>query len=216
MTTYTQFSEIQDPRVDRTKHYPLPSLFFLTIAAAVADREDYTEIADFGEERHDLPGGYHMRSYRLKVEQFIRQHKHHFTIHKLCSNEPITAAELQELERLLFDGDERGTKEALMEELGDPQPLGVFIRHLIGMDVNAAKQAFGELLGRTKLRADQIRFIDQIITHLSINGVIEKRMLAEPPFTEVNDQGVFGVFEEGDQDRIISIVEHMNRNAAVG
>ncbi len=92
----------------------------------------YTNLKDaverVGEERHDLPGGYHMRSYRLKVEQFIRQHKHHLTIHKLYSNEPITAAELQELERLLFDGDERGTKEALMEELGDPQPLGVFIR----------------------------------------------------------------------------------------
>jgi type I site-specific restriction endonuclease len=41
-----------------------------------------------------------MRSYRLKVEQFIRQHKHHLTIHKLHTNEPITAAELQELERL--------------------------------------------------------------------------------------------------------------------
>ena len=51
MTTFDQFSEIQDPRVDRTKHYPLPSLFFLTIAAAVADCEDYTEIADFGEDR---------------------------------------------------------------------------------------------------------------------------------------------------------------------
>jgi type I restriction enzyme R subunit len=174
------------------------------------------EVERVGEERHDLPGGYHMRSYRLRVEQFIRQHKHHLTIHKLYSNEPITPAELQELERLLFDGDERGTKEALMEELGDPQPLGVFIRHLIGLDVNAAKQAFGEFLGRANLRADQIRFIDQIITHLSINGVIEKRMLAEPPFTEVNDQGVFGVFEEGDQDRIISIVERVNGNAAVG
>ena len=84
----------------------------------------YTNLKDaverVGEERHDLPGGYHMRSYRLKVEQFIRQHKHHLTIHKLHTNESITPAELQELERLLFDGDERGTKEALMEELDHP------------------------------------------------------------------------------------------------
>jgi predicted transposase YbfD/YdcC len=53
MTIFTQFSEIQDPRVDRTQHYPLSSLFFLTIAAVVADCEDYTEIADFGEDRLD-------------------------------------------------------------------------------------------------------------------------------------------------------------------
>jgi hypothetical protein len=63
------------------------------------------------------------------------------------------------------------------------------------LDVNAAKQAFGEFLGRANLRADQIHFIDLIITHLTVNGVIDKRMLAEPPFTEVNDQGMFGVFE---------------------
>lgn len=53
MTTFSQFSDIEDPRIDRTKHYPLSSLFFLTIAAAVADCEDYTEIADFGEDRLD-------------------------------------------------------------------------------------------------------------------------------------------------------------------
>lgn len=176
----------------------------------------YTNLKDnvekVGEDRNDLPGGYQMRSYRLKVEQFVRQHKHHLTIHKLHTNTPITASELLELERILFDGDERGTKEALMEELGDPQPLGMFIRHIIGLDVNAAKQAFGEFLSRANLRADQIRFIDLIITHLTVNGLIDKRMLAEPPFTELNDQGIFGVFGEEDQDKIISIVDRIQAN----
>ncbi len=51
MTVFAQFSEIQDPRIDRTKHYELASLFFLTISVAVADCEDFTEIADFGEDR---------------------------------------------------------------------------------------------------------------------------------------------------------------------
>ena len=156
-----------------------------------------------------------MRSYRLKVEQFIRQHKHHLTIHKLHSNEPITGAELEELERLLFDGDERGTKEALMEELGDPQPMGVFIRSIIGMDAKAARAAFGEFLNKSTLRSDQIRFIDLIIGHLTVRGLIDKRMLAEAPFTDVNDQGLFGVFEEEDQDRIISIVERVRANASM-
>lgn len=51
MTVFAQFSEIQDPRIDRTRHYELGSLFFLTIAAAVADCEHFTEIADFAEDR---------------------------------------------------------------------------------------------------------------------------------------------------------------------
>ena len=154
-----------------------------------------------------------MRNYRMKVEQFIRQHKHHLTIHKLHTNVPITTAELQELERILFDGDERGTKEALMQEMGDPRPLGVFIRHIIGLDVLAANKAFSEFLGRANLRADQMKFIQLLIKHLTVNGVIDKRMLAEPPFTEVNDQGIFGVFEDGDQDRLLSIVDRVNENA---
>lgn len=177
----------------------------------------YTDLKDsmgrVGEDRFDVPGGYGMRTYRSKVEQFVRQYKHHLPIHKLHTNEPITAAELQELEQLLFDGDERGTKEALMKELEHPEPLGVFIRKIIGLDVNAARQAFAEFLGRANLRADQIRFIDLIIQHLTINGVIDKRMLAEAPFTEVNDQGIFGVFGEEDQDRIISIVDLVNAHA---
>jgi len=180
----------------------------------------YTTLKDtvdrIGEERHDLPGGYQMRSYRLKVEQFIRQHKHHLTIHKLYTNEPITAAELQELERMLFDGDERGTKEGLMEELGDPQPLGVFIRSIIGLDSNAARQAFSQLLGRANLRAEQISFIDQIIRHLTVNGAIDKRMLAEPgsTFTDLHQEGIFGLFpNEADQDQLLSMVAGIQRNA---
>ena len=51
MTTFPQFSLIEDPRIDRSKRYSLPSLIFLTIAATVADCEHYTQIADFGEDR---------------------------------------------------------------------------------------------------------------------------------------------------------------------
>lgn len=166
-----------------------------------------------GGDIHVIPGGYHMRNYRQRVEQFIRQHKHHLTIHKLHTNEPITAAELSELERLLFDGDERGTKEALMKELGDPEPLGVFIRRIIGLDEGAAKRAFGEFLKGTTLNPTQIRFIDLLIGHLTVNGIIEKRMLAEAPFTDINDQGIFGLFDDAAQDRLLSIVDAVNRNA---
>jgi len=37
--------------------------------------------------------------------------------------------------------------------------------------------------------------------------------LAQPPFTEINDNGIFGLFDDEDQDRIIRIVEDANDNA---
>jgi type I restriction enzyme, R subunit len=38
-----------------------------------------------------------LQSYKDRVESYIRKNKHHITIRKLSSNEPITAAELEEL-----------------------------------------------------------------------------------------------------------------------
>jgi predicted transposase YbfD/YdcC len=53
MTLFTHFDDLQDPRIDRTRHYELSSLIFLTIAAVVADCEGYSQIADFGEDKLD-------------------------------------------------------------------------------------------------------------------------------------------------------------------
>jgi type I restriction enzyme R subunit len=38
-------------------------------------------------------------------------------------------------------------------------------------------------------------------------------MLFEPPFTDMNDQGLLGLFEDGDAHKVISIIERINENA---
>ena len=176
----------------------------------------YTDFQDSltGVEDRDLvPTFTKMDTYRKRVEKYIEENKHHLTIQKLTRNEPITHHELLELERILFDGEERGTKEDFMEEMGTNQPLGVFIRSILGLDVNAAKKAFADFLSKGNLRADQITFIDNIIRHLTYNGTILKSMLVEPPFTDINDQGIFGVFEDEEVDKIISIIDGIDGNA---
>ena len=154
-------------------------------------------------------------AYRRRVESFIRENRNHITISKLSSNLPITAVELEVLENLLFDGVERGTKDSFIKEYGN-QPLGVFIRGIIGLDIAAAQDAFAEFLNNGNLRADQITFIQNIINYLNINGTIEPSLLFEPPFTDINDAGLNGVFEDTAAYKIISIVEHVNENAMVG
>lgn len=154
-------------------------------------------------------------SYRRRVESFIRENKHQLTISKLLTNEPITSRELSLLEEILFDGDERGTKEDFVKEFGK-EPLGVFIRGIIGLDVKAAQNAFSEFLQAGNLRADQMTFIQNIISYLTKNGTIEPSMLFEPPFTDMNDQGLMGVFEDSDAHKVISIIERINENAMIG
>ncbi|MFD2514209.1 DEAD/DEAH box helicase family protein [Pontibacter locisalis] len=161
-------------------------------------------------------GSNKLESYRQRVERYIRQNEHHVTINRLRTNQPITPAELEELERLLFDGQERGTKEDLLQELGVPKPLGAFIRSIIGLDVNAAKEAFSEFLVGQTLQADQITFVNRLIDFLTINGTIDKAMLFEPPFTEINHEGVAGVFREETQVvKLFGIIDEINRNAGV-
>ncbi len=178
----------------------------------------YTNIIDseltstFSEPTFEINNGL---PYRKRVESFLRENKHHITISKLINNVPITEAELTALENILFDGEERGTKHNYMQEYGN-QPLGVFIRSILGLDVKAAQEAFSEFLNNGSLRADQMVFIQNIITYLTKNGTIEPSMLFESPFTDINDRGLNGVFEDDSAYKIISIVEHVNENAMLG
>jgi type I restriction enzyme R subunit len=178
----------------------------------------YTDFEDTVMEVSDdieiVRGLHRMEGYLQRVERFVRQNMHHLTIHKLHTNQPITSSELEELERILFDGDERGTLADLKEETGSEKPLGVLVRSIIGLAPEAASAAFASFTSRSTLRADQITFLAQIVQHLTRNGILELPALGEMPFTNVNDQGLFGVFpQEEDQDALIGIIEGINRNA---
>ncbi|OUJ69936.1 DEAD/DEAH box helicase family protein [Hymenobacter crusticola] len=159
-------------------------------------------------------GSSQLASYHQRVARYIRENQHHVTINRLRTNQPITAAELQELERLVFDGQERGTVQDLHQELGQPAPLGVFVRGILGLEINAAKEAFADFLGTTPLQPDQITFVNSLIDYLAHNGTVDRARLFEQPFTEHHDQGVTGVFREDAQIRqLFAVVDAINQNA---
>jgi type I restriction enzyme, R subunit len=152
-----------------------------------------------------------LESYKRRVEKFIRDNKNHITIHRICNNKPISKQELDELERLLFSIDII-SKEKL-DQITRRQPLAKFVRSILGLDVNAAKEAFSQFLDGQQLNATQLHFINTIIDYLAVNGTIEKRMLFDKPFTDINDQGLAGVFEIMEAGAIVRIVDSINKNA---
>lgn len=178
-------------------------------------RTDFQDTLESAREVTLLTAYRQMENYKQRVEKSIRDNRRHITIQKLRNNEPITPDELAALERMLFDGEERGTKEDFVQEYGE-KPLGEFILRILGMEVNAAKAAFAEFLNRGNLRADQMTFINYIIDHLTQNGVIQKRALVQPPFTDIHDMGIFGLFEPDDQARIVRIIDRINGNISAG
>jgi type I restriction enzyme R subunit len=119
---------------------------------------------------------------------------------------------LEELEQMLFSQGSIGSKEELIKAFGD-KPLGLFIRSIIGLDINAAKTAFSGFLQTATLNSQQIRFIDTIINFLSVNGTIDPGMLFESPFTDINTNGLTGIFDISTAQKIIQTVNEINENA---
>lgn len=155
-----------------------------------------------------------LKSYKDRVEAFIRKNRSHLVIDKLYKNLPITGAELQVLEAFLLNEKEGlESKERFIKEYGD-QPLGKFIRNIIGMDVEVTNKLFADFITKGNLNANQITFIQKVITYLNQNGVIEKQILTQSPFNEQHDQGVFGIFPEEDTfAAIIKVINQVNQNA---
>ena len=177
-----------------------------------SDFEDYLDEGGVGFK--DIIKPYEdMEAYRFRVEHFLKEHINHLTISKLRTNKPLTSDELNELERLIFDQGALGTKEKFQEAFGVDHPISFFVRKIVGLDSFAAKQEFSELLGAVPISATQIKFINKLIDHLTINGIIEKAMLVQPPFTDINDKGVFGVFSDDQVGKIVSIIDRINGNA---
>ena len=69
------------------------------------------------------------------------------------------------------------------------------------------------MVGRN-LTANQIEFIDLIVDHLTERGAIDPRRLYESPFTDIDDQGVGGVFPSVDVRILVHILAAVRAKAA--
>lgn len=67
--------------------------------------------------------------------------------------------------------------------------------------------------GRT-LTANQIEFIDLIVDHLTERGAMDPRRLYESPFTDLDDQGVSGLFPSADVKALIQVLDEVRARAA--
>lgn len=150
--------------------------------------------------------------FLMKVRHFLKAHADHITIQKLHRNEQLTPQDLAELERILRD--ETEASDADIAVITSEGGLGLFIRSLIGLDREAAKEAFAELLAGQNLNANQIEFINLIIDYLTERGAMDPRRLYESPFTDIDDQGVSGVFPQADVQRIVNVLNDVRGRAA--
>ncbi len=153
-----------------------------------------------------------LKNYKAKAEFYVRQHMDNAAIAKLKSNVPLTAEDVQALEKILWG--EVGTKQDYEAECGQ-KPLGEFVREIVGLDMNAAKEAFAQYLNDASLDSRQIYFVNQIVEYIVRNGMMKDlSVLQEAPFTDYGS--IVEVFTDlSVWAGIRQAIERVNTNAAV-
>ena len=152
-----------------------------------------------------------LKNYKAKAEFYIRQHQDNIAIAKLKTNQPLTSTDIESLEEILWK--EVGTRSDYEQEIGE-KPLGEFVREIVGLDMNAAKEAFSAYLTDTNLDSRQIYFVNQIVEYIVHNGMLKDfSVLQEAPFT---DQGsVVEIFKDITVWMGIKrVIDSINANAA--
>ncbi|MEO5812732.1 MAG: type I restriction-modification enzyme R subunit C-terminal domain-containing protein, partial [Rhodanobacter sp.] len=123
-----------------------------------------------------------------------------------------TAADLAELGRMLAESG-IGNADELKQAEQEAQGLGLFVRMLVGMDREAAKQALGSFLEGKTLNASQIEFLDVIVDHLTEHGVMEAALLYESPFVDMAPQGPDSLFTSAQVDELVAVLAGIRATA---
>lgn len=176
----------------------------------------YSDFADeIGEGvEHDLPqiGEVDFVRFKAKARTFLKKHEDHIALSRLRHGKALTPTDLVELEKMLMEagiGDAEAIERARVGSAG----FGRFVRSLVGLDRQAANDAFAEFLGSGTATREQIEFIGLVVDHLTAQGVMEPGLLYESPFTDVAPQGPEQLFDNARTTRLFDVIEEINRSA---
>ena len=197
-----EFEDIREKLRDLMKYIPKGTIKYVTNFADELLSMEWKEAELENDE---------LKNYKAKAEYYIRQHQDNIAIAKLKTNRPLTSGDITSLEEILWR--EVGTKQDYEHEYGN-KPLGEFVREIVGLDMNAAKEAFSEYLTNTNFDSRQIYFVNQIVEYIVHNGMLKDlSVLQESPFT---DRGsITEVFSDLNVWMgIRKVIETINANAA--
>jgi type I restriction enzyme R subunit len=156
--------------------------------------------------------GTDMERFRAKAAAYLKAHQDHVALQRLRRNKALTPDDLAALEKMLLDSgvaDPQSIVKAAEEKHG----LGLFIRSLVGLDRQAAMEAFSTFLDGKQFTANQIHFVNLIIDDLIANGVVEPGRLYESPYTDLTIRGPQAMFTEDQIATIVNILDTVRDNA---
>ncbi len=161
-------------------------------------------ISDSTEEKTAPSGTLDIRTYREKVIDYLAENATSPVVEKIRKLEPIAAADMHELERILWEV--LGTREQYEAEQYKGTLPG-FVRSLVDIDEEAVQEKFGEFLSGGTLNQAQQEFVREIINYLRENGEVTPEDLTnEEPFADYDIGSLF----DGRISQLQEIIARLN------
>ena len=152
--------------------------------------------------------------FRDKAQAYLRQHEDHLTLQRLRRNQQLTPADLTSLEEMLLQSG-AGSREDVDRAREEAEGLGILVRSLVGLDREAAQEAFAEFSAGAGFGANQLRFLALVVEHLTRNGVMAAERLFESPFSDNAPQGPQSLFSDEQLHGIVAVLDVVRQRATV-
>ncbi|WP_022932347.1 DEAD/DEAH box helicase family protein [Treponema bryantii] len=139
-----------------------------------------------------------IKSYKQRVLDYLAENNDSAVIWKIKNIVPITEKDIDILQHILCE--ELGSEEEY-EEIANGVPLPVFVRKIVGLDVEAVNKIFSEYLSKYNFNSAQEEFLHHIVTYVLQNGdIVPANIISNAPFnnldyTEIFDDNSDAVFE---------------------
>ena len=95
----------------------------------------------------------------------------------------------------------------------ETEGLGLFVRSLVGLELEAANQAMSKFLNDSNATKNQIAFVRLIVQQLTHDGAMRKGRLYESPFTDIAAAGPESVFSSAKVTELFAVMDDIRKRA---
>lgn len=149
------------------------------------------------------------KNYKQRVIDYLAENLDTPVIHKIRNVIPLTNDDMKELQRILWE--ELGSKDDY-DHIADGEPVGVFVRKIVGLDRETISKLFADYLAKYNFNQMQEEFLHQIVTFVLENGDIEpKNLYSDEPFKSFDYIDIFN----GQTEIVYSLVKMLHGAIAV-
>lgn len=158
---------------------------------------------------HPKLEGVQLAAYRHRVEEVLKGlFGTNPTLRKIRRNEPVTAQDLDALVSLVLTQHPDVNLSLLTEFYPDAAgDLAIALRGIVGLDGELVSGLFADFAARhPSLSPKQQRFLALLQSHIAQFGAISVAKLYDAPFTQLDANGLDGVFDDQTAEELVTLI----------